>query len=68
MMKEVIRDIASGSLPLVGVLSFILAFVLILLRVAFLSRSEIEHMETMPLVDETDLFSDSRSDKTFQDQ
>lgn len=63
MMKEVIRDIASGSLPMIGVLSFVVAFLLILVRVAFLSRSEIEHMESMPLIDDIDILGDSGAEQ-----
>jgi hypothetical protein len=59
MMKEVIRDIASGSLPLIGTLAFVAAFVLIVIRVAFMTKTEIKHVENLPLEDEMDALNTS---------
>ncbi len=58
-MKEVVRDIASGSLPLIGTLAFIFAFVLIVFRVIFMSKKEIEHIENLPLEDDIEVFAAS---------
>lgn len=64
MMKEVIRDIASGSLPLIGTLAFVAAFVLIVIRVAFMTKTEITHIENLPLEDEMDAFNRSDGDNS----
>ena len=55
MMKDVIRDISTGVLPLVGILSFVTAFVLILIRVVLMSKSDIKHIENLPLQDDLDV-------------
>ena len=60
MMKDVIRDIASGSLPLIGIISFLTAFILILIRVALMSKNEIKHAENLPLKDDIDVMGASK--------
>jgi len=64
MMKEVVRDIASGWLPIIGTLAFVLAFVLILLRVVFLPKKEIEYVENLPLEDDIEALGASDNDNT----
>ena len=54
-MKDVIRDIASGNLPLIGIIAFLTAFVLILVRVALMSKKEINHVERLPLQDDLEI-------------
>ena len=61
-MKEVVRDIASGSLPLIGLIAFVVAFVLILLRVVFYSKKEIEHAERLPLNDDIEVLGKTEND------
>ena len=49
MMKEVIRAMETGVLAEIGLLAFVLAFVLILIRVAQYTRSERQHAKELPL-------------------
>jgi len=63
MMKEVVRDITSGALPLIGLIAFVAAFVLILLRVVFYSKKEIEHAENLPLNDDIEVLGKTDNDQ-----
>jgi hypothetical protein len=49
MMKEVMRAIDSGFLAEIGLLAFVLAFVLILIRVSQYTRSERQHAKELPV-------------------
>ena len=51
MMKEVIRAIESGILPEIGLIAFLLAFVLILIRVLTMKKAERETLKRLPLDD-----------------
>ncbi|NND71618.1 MAG: cbb3-type cytochrome c oxidase subunit 3 [Rhodothermales bacterium] len=65
MMKDVIRDIASGSLPLIGIIAFLTAFILILVRVALMSKKEIKHAENLPLKDDIDVTGSGNQTSSF---
>ena len=56
MMKEVLRTLDPGLLPEIGLIAFLSVFVLILIRVALLSKDEREAGKHMPL-DDADDFS-----------
>lgn len=64
MMKDVIRDIATGNLPLIGVLAFVSAFVLILIRVFLLTKREITELEQLPLRDDFEELRPPAIDRT----
>lgn len=64
MMKDVIRDIATGNLPLIGVLAFVSAFVLILIRVILLTKREITELEQLPLRDDFEELRPPAIDRT----
>lgn len=51
MMKEAVRALETGHLAEIGLLAFVVAFVLILLRVFLLPRSEREEAKNLPLQD-----------------
>lgn len=66
MMKDVIRDLATGELPLIGVLAFVTAFVVIVARVVLMSRPEVEHAAHLPLTDDLEGLNstDQESDRS----
>lgn len=49
MMKEVVRAMETGFLAEIGLLAFVFAFVLILIRVAKYTRKERQHAKELPL-------------------
>ena len=51
MMKEVVRALESGSLPEIGLLAFVFAFVLILIRVMTMKKGDRESAKNLPLDD-----------------
>jgi len=56
MMKEVIRALETGALAEIGLIAFVVAFVLILVRVALMPRSEREDAKNLPLDDPEKFF------------
>lgn len=52
MFKDVIRSLDTGSLAIVGLVAFILAFVLIIARVVFMKKSERTAHKNLPLEDD----------------
>ena len=54
MMKEVIRTLETGILSEIGLVAFLIVFVLILVRVLLMSRSEVQHARNLPLADGQD--------------
>ena len=51
MMKETLRALDPGLLPEIGLLAFMLAFVLILVRVLLLKQGERRTLKHLPLDD-----------------
>ena len=51
MMKEVVRAIESGILPEIGLIAFIVAFVLVVIWTMTLKKSHREAAKQMPLDD-----------------
>ena len=49
MMKEVVRAIETGYLAYIGLFAFILAFVMILVRIAIMKRKERVEAKNLPL-------------------
>lgn len=61
MWKDVVRSIEAGMLPIVGLIAFIVTFVLILIRVFTLSKKEREHAKNIPLDEPKESYQDSNS-------
>jgi len=55
MMKEVLRAMETGVLAEIGLLAFVLAFVLVIIRVATMKRDERAKMKNLPLQDAEEL-------------
>jgi hypothetical protein len=55
MLKEVIRSIDSGILPIIGLIAFVVAFAAILLRVLTMRKEEREAAKQQPLQEANDL-------------
>lgn len=51
MMKEVVRALESGILPEIGLLAFFIAFVLIVVRVMTMKKTERDTLKNLPLDD-----------------
>lgn len=62
MMKEVVRAMDTGLLALVGLVAFLVAFTLILVRVAVMKKSEREAAKNLPLHDEEEFRPSSNHD------
>lgn len=56
MMKEVIRSLETGALAEIGLLAFVLAFVLVLVRVFLMPQREREAAKNLPLNDTDEFF------------
>ena len=56
MMKEVVRSIDPGLLPEIGLIAFLLAFVLVLIRVFLMPRQEREAAKQIPLHDDDEFY------------
>jgi hypothetical protein len=56
MMKEAVRALDSGILPEIGLIAFFVAFVLIVIRVMLMKKSEREDAKQIPLDDATEIF------------
>lgn len=56
MMKEVVRSIDPGLLPEIGLIAFLLAFVLVVVRVFLMPRRDREAAKQIPLHDDDDFF------------
>ena len=52
MMKEVVRALETGMLAEIGLIAFVVAFVLIFVRVVLMSKQERDDAKGMPLADE----------------
>ncbi|MEQ9104258.1 MAG: hypothetical protein RIE53_06130 [Rhodothermales bacterium] len=52
MFKDVVRSLDTGSLAIVGLVAFILAFVLIVARVVSMKKSERTAHKNLPLEDD----------------
>ena len=55
MMKDVFRDLDAGIWPIIGLLAFLVAFLLILARVLLMKKSEREEAKQIPLDDATEI-------------
>ncbi|MEX0747603.1 MAG: hypothetical protein WD275_06350 [Rhodothermales bacterium] len=51
MMKEVVRGLDPGILPQIGLIAFVVAFVLVVIYAATMSRSKRTAMKHLPLED-----------------
>ena len=58
MMKEVVRGIDPGILPQIGLVAFVVAFVLIVIYAVTLSRRQVATLKNLPLEDELDGLND----------
>jgi len=56
MFKEVLRDIDTGILGIIGLIAFFVAFLLIVVRVMTMKKSERNKAKNLPLKD--DVISD----------
>lgn len=65
MMKEVIRSLETGMLSEIGLIAFFVAFLLILARVALMSRDERTKAKNLPL-DEADELHPPSTENGFQ--
>lgn len=59
MMREVIRGLEVGALAEVGLIAFVVAFLLILVRVLLMPRRERENAKNLPLDDPEKFFLES---------
>ncbi|HMB90476.1 MAG TPA: cbb3-type cytochrome c oxidase subunit 3 [Rhodothermales bacterium] len=55
MMKEAVRALDSGILPEIGLIAFFVAFVLIVIRVMLMKKSERDDAKQIPLDDATEI-------------
>lgn len=62
MMKEVIRSIDAGILPVIGLVAFLAAFTLIVIRVATMRRAERDHAKFLPLEEPQEIRTSSNHD------
>ncbi len=60
MFKEVVRGLETGDLAIIGLLAFVVAFLLVTLRVVLMKKSEREHHKNMPLHDSEDVQEESK--------
>jgi len=51
MMKEVLHGLETGLFAQIGLISFMVAFILILMRVLMLKPAERDHAKRLPLND-----------------
>ena len=56
MMKDVVRSIDPGLLPEIGLIAFLLAFLLVLIRVFTMPKRDRETAKQMPLHDDDEFF------------
>lgn len=61
MMKEAVRALETGALAEVGLLAFLLAFVLVLLYAFLMKKSDREAAKQLPLNDFPELTTDATS-------
>ncbi len=54
MMKEVLRDLQTGPLAVIGLIAFLVAFTLIVIYVIRLPRGAREEAKQIPLEDDQD--------------
>lgn len=54
MFKEVIRGMDTDILAIIGLVAFVSAFILILVRVFLMSKAERTELKNMPLTDAGD--------------
>ena len=52
MFKEVLRDIDTGILGIIGLIAFLVAFLLIVVRVMTMKKTERDKAKSIPLEDE----------------
>ncbi len=62
MMKEVVRAMDTGLLALVGLIAFLVAFTLILARVALMKKSARDEAKNLPLHDDEEIRPSSNHD------
>jgi len=63
MFKEVVRSMETGLLGYVGLFAFLFAFVLIVIRVALMKRSDRQTLKNMPLDDDTEFHAGEAPDE-----
>ena len=56
MWKDVFRAVESGMLAEIGLLAFIVTFVVILIRVFTISKKERDHAKQLPIDEPTETF------------
>jgi hypothetical protein len=52
MFKEVTRSLDTGLLGIIGLIAFVAAFILIVVRVMLMKKSERENAKNIPLEDD----------------
>jgi len=62
MWKEVFRAVETGALAEIGLIVFVLTFLLILIRVFTLSKKERDHAKQIPLDEPTEHYKDHKVD------
>lgn len=55
MMKEVLRSAETGILAEIGLIAFILAFSLVVIRVFLYTKKEVQDARNMPLQDDLEI-------------
>lgn len=62
MWKDVFRSLDTGVLAEIGLIAFIVTFVLILIRVFTLSKKERDHAKNIPLDEPKEHYQDHKVD------
>jgi len=60
MMKETLRAIQTGPLAEIGLIAFLVAFIIILIYAITMSRSAVEHASRQPLEDDHEIPTPSK--------
>lgn len=63
MMKEVVRAMDTGILAVIGLVAFLVAFGLILVRVAVMKKSTRDEAKHLPLSDEQEIRTSTNHDE-----
>lgn len=62
MMKEALRALETGGLAEIGLLAFLLAFVLIVIRTFLMPEKKRDDAKQIPLRDDAEVFSPNGND------
>jgi hypothetical protein len=55
MLRDVMQSLETGALAEIGLIAFVFAFVLVVLRVIWMSRAEVDEGRFIPLSDPEEL-------------